>query len=306
MPTLPPLLENANKYTRGSVLLLAGSRRYFGAAVLATKAAERAGAGYVSLATPTSAAQAARAHLLCPVLEAQESESGGFAAASLSPIISELNHLDALCCGPGLTITNESISFVDSVLQHAEAGNIPLVLDADALGALAAKPEMLLYRQTNGVKSQHQKAAASAQNPLVLTPHTGELNRLKASLVSDDDELAKLQTQHGEVPGLALHLATSFNAIVIAKGPTSYIAQEDSLVALHEATPALAKAGTGDVLAGLVASLIAQGMVAGEAAVLAVHLHSRAGVLAEQTWGRRSVTAEDVIQALPQAIQEYE
>lgn len=303
-PTLAPIPLDANKYTRGSLLLLAGSVRYFGAGVLATLAAEKTGAGYVSLATPAAAAAAARQHLLCsPVIEGPERKAtGSFRATALPSILQEAHHIDALCCGPGLTVDSDTIAFVGEVLDFAAAHDIPLLLDADALNALAAQPELTderrgLVRSVQG-SGGVPTALAPRLSPLILTPHTGELARLRGS----SSGLASNQT----VLEAATALAQELGALVVAKGPTTFITDGSSHVESSEGTPALAKAGTGDVLAGIISSLLAQGVPASDAALLGVRIHSQAGVGAERAVGRRSVTALDVIRAIPAALTAFE
>ncbi len=299
LPTLPVIPQTANKYTRGSLLVLAGSRRYCGAGVLSTLAAEKTGAGYVSLATPGSAAVVARQHLLCsPVIETSEVERiGSFSSLALSEVLEQCPHIDAICCGPGLTVTEDTTILVDEVLQFAARKSIPLLLDADALTILAIHPGLTKKRQVH----THERPSAevsSELSPLILTPHTGELARLHTS--------PKRISSLVSVCGAASELALRLSAVVVAKGPTTVITDGTSSTKSSDATPALAKAGTGDVLAGIISSLLAQGMLAQDAALLGVKIHSRAGILAEKEHGRRSVTALDVISALPVAVRAFD
>jgi NAD(P)H-hydrate epimerase len=318
--TLAPVARDANKYTRGSLLILAGSRRYVGAGVLATLAAERGGAGYVSLATPASAAAAARAHLVCsPVIEAPEAGkqgtlgSGTFCGKALPAILGELRHINALCCGPGLGLGDETIAFVGELVRFAGEQDIPLLLDADALGALAAAPELLEARLAG-------YAGTRSTSPLILTPHAGELARLLAAwrIGSGDEDagghnpapaaglLSRLSRYEKAHATTVMCLARLLGVVLVAKGPVTFITDGERLLKSDEATPALATAGTGDVLAGLTASLLAQGMPVFEAAALGVQIHSCAGVLAERQLGCRSVTALDVVQAIPSVMQAAE
>lgn len=292
--------------------MLAGSVRYCGAGVLATLAAEKTGAGYVSLATPSGAAAVARQHLLCsPVIEGPEAKgTGAFDATAFSAILKEAHHIDALCCGPGLTVNSDTIAFVGEVLKHAAVHGIPLLLDADALNALSAEPALLDERRAqNGPPGEEDSAegspvSAHAQAPLILTPHTGELARLRASFQgrSSSQRLASGLA----VREAATELAQELGATVVAKGPTTFITDGSCWVESSEGTPALAKAGTGDVLAGIISSLLAQGVPAGDAAVLGVQIHSQAGIHAEREVGRRSVTALDVIRGIPAALTTFE
>ena len=310
VPALPHIPLDANKYTRGSLLVLAGSRRYFGAGVLATLAAEKTGAGYVSLATPTSAALAARQHLLCsPVIEGDEDGTrGSFSAAALPAILQEIRRISAICAGPGLTVCEQTVAFLGELLLYASVENIPLLLDADALGILAAEPGLLSGRRAQ--KTVSPLSEGPSMNPLVLTPHEGELARLFSALILESPQKVgefmaapKLEVSVAEA---AMLLAGELDAVLVAKGPTTYVAGGGELFESNKASPALAKAGTGDVLAGVISSLLAQGMAAMDAALLGVQLHSLAGIQAEHKLGRRSVTALDVIEALPQAVARFE
>jgi NAD(P)H-hydrate epimerase len=375
---LPSIPRDANKYTRGSLLVLAGSRRYPGAAVLTALAAARSGAGYVSLAVPTPAVSSARAHLLSvPVIaaaatrlrdfrggerpsadrpaektadrsaeeatdrqadrserraasrRAREFLAGTFAADALANIVANLRHIDAIVCGPGILATAATAAFVRSLLDFAAEKELPLLLDADALNVLSAcaaaqsEPASLQENSRHLKRCQESEGKGADQrrpdyiglqqdliktrecaqsepaaswrpprfsNPVILTPHAGELARLKAAFaIADTDTLAR-----------------ELNAIIVAKGPTTHIVSPQQSQEMAPGTPALATAGTGDVLSGIIASLLAQGLPAWDAALLGVELHGSAGRAAEERLGTRSVLAEDVIAALPQAIQERE
>ncbi|MDR0888469.1 MAG: NAD(P)H-hydrate dehydratase [Coriobacteriales bacterium] len=278
LPSIPP---DANKYTRGSLLILAGSARYPGAAVMAAQAAARTGAGYVTLAVPGRvAATCAHAHLLSiPVMEVAESErsSGVFSASAYDDLASRLSHCDAIILGFGITVTPSTIALVANVLRDAE---VPVVLDADALNAIAADDD--------NHDDENRAAQALIQSKLscVLTPHAGELARLLRTFsVNDADDLAR-----------------KTGSVVVAKGPTTHITDGASSIDSSDGTPALAKAGTGDVLAGIIGSLVAQGMSALAAAKAGVHIHGVAGRIAADRLGVRGVMAEDVIEAIPQAM----
>jgi len=310
MKKLPEIPSDANKYTRGSLLVLAGSRRYFGAGVLATLAAEKTGAGYVKLATPQGAVFAAKMHLLCsPVIEAAEDNIyGGFAASALPDILQEATHVDALCVGPGLTVQENTSLFLSKILQHAAGENIPLLLDADALTILAAKPQLADARRAELLATQDMPEQTIS--PLILTPHEGELARLHNAFFLaprfQNEEPWPQTKLRVSVSEAAEALSEELGAIVVAKGPTTFIADGVSLIESSKASPALAKAGTGDVLSGIISSLLAQGIAALDAAILGVEIHGKAGLLAEKKLGRRSVTALDVIEALPQAVKSFE
>jgi NAD(P)H-hydrate repair Nnr-like enzyme with NAD(P)H-hydrate dehydratase domain len=132
--------------------------------------------------------------------------------------------------------------------------------------------------------------SSAMKRPLILTPHAGELARLYAAFDCSTPQ----------------ELAHTLGAVIVAKGPTTLITNGTQQTELSEATPALATAGTGDVLAGIIGGLIAQGIAAYEGSVAAVRIHSAAGRIAEQRYGTRSVIAEDVRDAIPQALASWE
>jgi NAD(P)H-hydrate epimerase len=301
---LPIVQTDANKYSRGSLLVLAGSKRYFGAGVMAAQAATRAGAGYVTLATPgKEAAAAARMHLLStPIFEAADQE-GAFAADALDDILGTVKHHDAIVLGCGITLTDSTKEFAKRVVEQAAQQAIPLLLDADALSGQILTENRDFYKKNapNWLKNpisvrlsdrneseSYRNQDFHLKNEIILTPHAGELNRLL--------EASGLTT--------AQELAIAIGGVVVAKGPETIITDAENTVALAQATPALAKAGTGDVLSGIIGSLLAQGMQPFAAAHAGVEIHSLAGRLAAEQNGVRSVIAEDVIAFISQAIQQ--
>jgi len=284
----PPVLVDANKYTRGSLLVLAGSSRYPGAAMLTALAAARTGAGYVTLAIPEPVAQVAQGQLMSIPVIAASTQGGAFADDAWEQIESQVSHMDAVVLGPGLTVSPSTSAFVQSVLLHT---SVPMLLDADALNIFAAfcavdnQPPAWFIEKPGGPLSTEKDAQS-----LILTPHGGELKRL----------FEATQTSKLEV------LARVLNSIVVAKGPTTQIVSATKTYTSTTGTAALAKSGTGDVLSGIIGSLLAQGATPFDASVLGVEIHSRAGGVAEQKLGRRSVCAEDVIKAIPAVIQELD
>jgi len=290
---LPVISPKANKYTRGSLLIIGGSTRFPGAAILAALAGALSGAGYTTLATPISVVPTAQAHLLSiPVIGAQEME-GAFGAHAFSSILEKLNHINAVVLGPGLTSAPSALDFARSVQIWADKTSTPLVLDADAL--MASIPSSASSRHPHS-SSESPTASPSPDSSSslaytrrrILTPHAGELTRL----------LTRTGTSSVE------ELANHQHAIVIAKGPVTTITDRQRMVSCNEGTPALAKAGTGDVLSGIIGSLLAQGMDAFEAAEAAVIIHAHAGQYAEEKYGTRSVMAEHLLEALPAVLRD--
>lgn len=267
---LPLPAEDANKYSRGVLTVIAGSTRYPGAACLAARAGQRMGAGYVQLVTVKRAADLALASY--PSLVARE--IGAFGAGELND-----GKRRAVCMGPGFVPGDERTdALVADVLKKAEC---PVLVDGGALAGMGSKAarKALARRRKKGLVT-------------VMTPHGGEAARLQA-------ELGAVATAPDQ---LAAALAVETGAVVVVKGPDTYIAQGGRVCPMREGTPALAKAGTGDVLAGMIASLLAQGADPVAAAVLGATLHARAGAIAAKGLTEIGVTPEDVVEAVPAAI----
>jgi len=252
---LPRRALDAHKYTAGRVLAIAGSRAFTGAAALATGAAYRAGAGAVVCCTPRSAAPTLDALRVEVMVDPQpETDDGTLAIMAYDAIVERLKAADAAVVGCGLGKTVETQRFVRALLRRLP---IPTVLDADGLSSFAG----------------HADKLADASAPLVLTPHTGELARLLGEEAPDlSDRL-----------GLVRTLAARWDAVLLLKGMPSVVAAPDGRVFIGPPPqPALATAGTGDVLAGTIAGLLAQGTPPFEAAVAALHV----GSAAAEWWGR--------------------
>jgi hydroxyethylthiazole kinase-like uncharacterized protein yjeF len=278
---LPPRPERSHKGTFGRLLIVAGSMEYAGAALLAGLGAARSGAGLVCLATPESVG----AHLLgvVPELTAMllaEEAPGLTGPSGWRRVATEASGYDAAVVGPGLgrqPSTQRRVRGFLAELRH------PAVVDADALNALAAEDGWWRPLST----------------PMVLTPHPGEFARLMrqaadASLADDDAARAEA----------AAAAAVRWSQVVVLKGARTVIATPDGRLLRSEvATPALATAGSGDVLAGSIGAFLAAGCSPGDAAACGVAVHAAAGMLAEQRIGRAGVIARDLAALLPEAIE---
>lgn len=272
---LPWPAADANKYARGTLAVVAGCSRYPGAACLAAGAAQRAGAGYVSVVCAPEALPVVRAFR--PSLVALSWE--GWRAADLpaprpgrpaaAVVGSGFDGADALCVRLAL-----------DVLAACEG---PLLVDGGAFAALAT-----------GEGRARASARAAAGRPLVLTPHGGEAARL-ARAVRVDDAVAAGPAR------LAAELARAYDATCVLKGPDTYVSDGTRVVLVDRGTAALAKAGTGDALAGVIGALLAQGLAPLDAAVLGATLHAEAGRVAEGLRTAIGVIPEDVVEVLPEA-----
>ncbi|MEZ5313116.1 MAG: NAD(P)H-hydrate dehydratase [Thermoanaerobaculia bacterium] len=273
-----PRRSAAHKGEFGSVLLVAGSQGMAGAAVLAARAALVGGAGRVTIATIDGLAEA----ILAAVPEAMllplpANADGRLGQAAGEPLLAALERFEVVALGPGLGGGDETARLVESVVTACPR---PLVLDADGLNALGERLELVAER-----------SAAT-----VLTPHPGELGRLLG--------IAGAEVQEDRLAAVARARERS-GAVVVLKGEGTLVARPDGETAIHRVgNPAMASAGAGDVLAGLLAARMAQGDEPGAAADLAVHLHGRSGDLALAAGWAPAIPAGVLIDFLPQAFEE--
>jgi NAD(P)H-hydrate epimerase len=272
---LPARPKDGNKGTFGRVLVVGGSHDYVGAPRLAAEAAYRVGAGLVTVAA-TPPVQAITAVALPEATYLPLEETPALKAHHAQTIIDVLPQYDALLIGPGLS-QREGVR--DAVLELLRAAsNTPVVIDADALNALAA---------TDG---WHKLIAGEA----VLTPHPGEMARLLGCSVED------VQADRLNV---AMNAAKEWGHVVVLKGAHTIVAAPDGRAAISpHANPLLASAGTGDVLAGAIAGFIAQGAAPFDAAACAVFVHGLAAEEIGDDLGDRGMLASDLLPALPRAI----
>ncbi|MFN8420772.1 MAG: NAD(P)H-hydrate epimerase [Anaerolineae bacterium] len=308
-PLLPRRAIDANKYSFGKALIVAGSGQYVGAAALAAESAYRVGAGLVTVATPQI-----NVPLLAPkILEATwlplSHENGAVDESAADVVWEKFASYTAALIGSGFGTAEATAAFMDVLFpapdgtdplpttypdpplipssaptkKDAEITPPPLVIDADGLNLLAK------------VKDWWNRLPART----VLTPHSGEMSRL-CGIDSKEVQANRYL--------LAREKAKAWNCVVVLKGANTIIADPDGRTAvIPVATPALARAGTGDVLAGAVCGYLAQGLDPFDAARVACYVHGSAGLLAAERIGTTaSVLATDVLHSLLQAIQQLE
>jgi ADP-dependent NAD(P)H-hydrate dehydratase / NAD(P)H-hydrate epimerase len=265
---LPRRADDTQKYSAGAPLIIAGSAQFPGAAVLCARGAARAGAGYVTVATPSSAAQAVRAHLVEQVVVELSDD------AQPDAVVEELLEISkrsgAIALGPGLGLDERTGQIF---ARFIEANTLPIVIDASGLFHLSKRLELLRGK------------------PCVVTPHAGEF--------------ARLSGKGAIVPGTRVERIREF---VGRTGVTTLLKGSDTLVydgsVVHinpTGTNALATAGTGDVLTGIIATLLAQGLSPVDAARAGAYWHGLAGEYAAEK-RRRGVVAGDVAEALGKAL----
>lgn len=271
---LPEADEDGDKERRGRVLVIAGSREMPGAAVLAATAALRAGAGKLVIATPQSAAQSvAVAVPEARVIALPEAEDGGPAADGVRVLQAIAGDTAALLAGPGMIGGDSTQAFLRALLPLF--GEATVVLDALAMDAVMS--------------------AGPFAQPVILTPHAGEMAHLTGAEKSDAQE---------EPQAMALRYAARWNAVVALKGPITCVAAPDARVWRHSAhAPGLGTSGSGDVLAGIVAGLAARGATPEQAAVWGVALHARAGELLAGRTGVIGYLARELAAEIPALMQ---
>ena len=267
---------NSNKGLYGHVLVVGGSFGKSGAPAMSGLGAYRMGAGLVTVAVPKSALSTVasfRPELMTEPLD--ETASGRVSFADATPVLELARKMTVLAVGPGLGTEDETVRFVKVLYEQAE---IPAVFDADALNALAGH-----LPQTGKVR--------------ILTPHPGEMGRLTGKPVKEiqADRL-----------GVAREFAAAHQVTVVLKGDRTVIAFPEGETWINPTgSPAMATGGTGDVLTGMIAGLVAQHPNDWRRAVVAaVWLHGRSGELAGAHWGEESMLATDMLDYLPAAINE--
>ena len=280
-PLLPDRPLDGHKGSFGSVLLIAGSRQFIGAPVLAATAAYRSGAGLVTLAAPETASRLAGPSVLEQVhLPLPETPEGHAAPEGAAILRDAIDKASAAVIGPGLGDVASVRGLLQALLLTEPPITTPVVMDADALNALA----------------QTYRWWESLMAPAVLTPHPGEMSRLLSrsiSAVQDD----RIET--------AKEATSRWGQVVVLKGAHTVIAAPDGRTSVSPfSNPALATAGTGDVLSGIIGGLLAQGLEPYHAARLGVFLHAKAGEAVSISTGPSGLLASDLLPEIPQVANE--
>lgn len=277
IPPAPPRPPDAHKGTFGTVVVVGGSAMMVGAPALAASAALRAGAGLVKVLS--------HAQVIPHVLVIEPGATGLVCPAAgddqaWRTLFAGLGERVVLAIGPGMGVSDES----RRVLSVLLGSGLPAVVDADGLNNLA----------------QLGTRIGAATSPLVLTPHPGEFRRLAAAA-----GLAFDPTDPAQRPQAAQALAKRYNAVVVLKGQHTVISDARSLYINSTGNPSLATAGSGDVLTGVIASFMAQGMEAFDASVLGVYIHGLAADLWAAQHGPCGLTARDLALLIPDALQRH-
>ena len=284
---LPKRDEWGDKRVQGNPLIIAGSKDMPGAAALCTEAALRSGAGLVTLATTEAITPIIQAKLSEPVfcsLSEATNNNGVLQPHHIPALLKRAKYASAIAIGPGLT-TNAGT--VQAVLELLPQLNVPTVIDADALNAIATLNDNGPTCDGAAIEYLHQ-----LQSTAILTPHVREFARLFGTLPDDSFE----------IPSRLRAIASSTNKVILLKGAPTYIASPDKNVyVIPTANSGMAKGGSGDVLTGIIVALLAQGLATPEAATLGALLHQKAGRVTREELGAFSMLPSDVIKMLPAA-----
>jgi NAD(P)H-hydrate epimerase len=272
---IPRRGADATKFAAGSVLVCGGSTGLTGAPCMASEAAMRAGAGYVTALVPASLNLIFESRLLEVMTVPLPDASGSLVSAGIEEALDRSTRVQSLVLGPGLGREPESQRFVREVAVGAQ---LPLLLDADGLNAHAGMLDSLAERRAS----------------TVMTPHAGELARL---LVLDSEEVQARRLSS------ARSAAARAQAVIVLKGDDTIVVEPGGRVGVSRGgAPALATAGTGDVLSGVIGAYLAKRMDPFHAACAGVFVHAAAGRSAARTIGAEGVIASDVIALLPRAL----
>lgn len=273
---LPKRPADGHKGTFGKVYILSGSVGYTGAPVLASRAAVRSGSGLVSLGVPKTVYPivAVKSDEAMPNPLAED-ETGKLSGDAFVPVLEKMAGCDAALIGPGLGRSKELTELICNILSTVK---YPIVLDADGLNAVSEHIDTLYRRR---------------DCPTIITPHDGEFRRLGGEL-SDGDRISA-----------ASRFAMIYGCLLVLKGHCTIIALPDGEVILNTTgNSGMAKGGSGDVLSGMILSLVGQGIHPVKAAVAAVWLHGRAGDLAAAEKGEYGMTPTDLLEQIPYALKE--
>lgn len=284
-PLVPPRPVTAHKGSSGKIFILAGSAGMAGAAILAARAALRTGAGLVYLGLPKTIAASVNAALPeAIVVPLPPTDRGSASLAALPKILEWAGKVDALAIGPGLSTDPQTQELVRQIFLAwlKNKNRVPLVIDADGLNALAAEKDLL------------SKATMTGAKPLILTPHPGEMGRLLGMTAG------RIEADRWNV---AKKAAKKWACQVILKGAGTVIAAPSGKLFINSTgNPALATGGTGDVLTGIIVSLLGQGLDPLAACQAGVYLHGLCADLFAVRKGERGLLASDLIEIIPEVL----
>lgn len=274
VPLLPAREPHSHKGNYGRLLILAGSKGMVGAACLATMAALRSGVGLVTLGIPDSLMPIASIKLTCAMVHGfSETIEQTFSMKAMDEILEFSQNMDVIAIGPGISRQQETKKMICDLIPQIQC---PIVLDADALIALSENVNILKRRKFESI----------------LTPHPGEFSSLL------HQPWAFIEPQKRK---LVAQFCLDYNCTTVLKCNPSIITNGDWYYCNTTGNPGMATGGSGDVLTGIIAALLAQKLSSKDATILGTWIHGLAGDLASKKYGQVSMIASDIIEMLPQA-----
>ena len=264
---LPDRKHDAHKGDFGRVLLLCGSRGYTGAAALAAMGALRSGAGLVYLGVPECIYAIEAVKLTEPVVFPLPDNDGALSEAAVTPVTELLPRMDAVLIGPGLGKSGGALAVLQAVMKHAAC---PTVVDADGINLLAEHKDILRGRTA----------------PTILTPHMGEFARIGGNIAVDRKSAAA-------------EMAKDLQAVIVLKGHGTVVTDGISCYLNPTGNPGMAVGGSGDVLAGMIAGLLGQGLAPMAAAACAAWVHGAAGDACAAAMGQYGMLPTDMLDQIP-------
>ncbi len=279
---ITPRQKYSHKGDYGHVLIIAGSKGKTGAALLSAKACLRSGAGLVTLGVPESLIDIIQGRITEEMtLPLEDSGKGTLSSNAIDEILSFASgKIDAIAVGPGIGVTDDTQKLIAKLIKNSP---VPLVIDADGINSLSANADILLR----------------AKSAVIITPHPGEMARFYSSVFKQEYKTVDIERNR---IGVSKNLSSEYNIYVVLKGVPSIIASPNGDVFINSTgNPGMATAGTGDVLTGIIASLLGQGLTPLNASVSGVYIHGLAGDFASANKGQYCLLALDIIDCLSDA-----
>jgi NAD(P)H-hydrate epimerase len=295
---------NIYKSALGKVYIIAGSEGMGGAAALCLEASMKSGAGVAVLLYPESLKGLYKK--LIPegmTIALPSTPSGSLSISAKERIIDESRNSDVIVCGPGLSKNAETIQLVWEIFFTVEK---PLIMDADALNAISLG--FSLIKERGGRSHDVLSYLRSRKYPTIITPHPGEMLRIVQAIRSKGEYL-KIDTQYIDKnkEEIAKYVSLKLGFVVVLKGHDTVISYKDKVIINKTGNPGMATAGSGDVLAGIIGTFVAQNKnKILESVSCAVYIHGLSGDLAADKLGQRSMLASDIIKNLPNALRRVE
>lgn len=272
---LPKRNRDSHKGNFGRIGIIAGSRGMIGSAYLSAMAALRSGSGLVYNIVPKSLHEIFSIKLIeSIIIPVEDNNTGHFILNSVNEVEKAIENKDVLAIGPGIGVDSERTEFIQNILVNY---NGPIVLDADGINCLSKNPVILTKRKS----------------PTIITPHPGEMSRLL------NINIGKIQENRVKY---SKNISNKYNIITVLKGANTVVTNGKDIYINSTGNPGMATAGSGDVLTGIIASFIGQGIDPYKAAILGVYIHGLAGDLAKVQKGECGLIARDILENIPSAI----